>query len=79
LAELVVQRLLVPYGIAYAGDVQITGPRSNAVLVSESDWRSIQETLYLSSVPGMKESIVAGLKAPDEEFSEDPGWDDAGK
>jgi prevent-host-death family protein len=59
--------------------VQITGPRSNAVLVSESDWRSIQETLYLSSVPGMKESIVAGLKAPDEEFSEDPGWDDAGK
>ncbi len=44
--------------------VQITGKRSNAVLVSEEDWRSIQETLYLLSIPGMRESIRAGLKTP---------------
>lgn len=44
--------------------VQITGKRNNAVLVSEEDWRSIQETLYLVSVPGMRESIRKGLKEP---------------
>jgi prevent-host-death family protein len=44
--------------------VQITGKRSNAVLVSEGDWRSIQETLYLVSIPGMRDSIRKGLKEP---------------
>jgi prevent-host-death family protein len=44
--------------------VQITGKRSNAVLVSEEDWRSIQETLYLVSIPGMRESIRKGLREP---------------
>jgi prevent-host-death family protein len=44
--------------------IQITGKRANAVLVSEDDWRSIQETLYLVSIPGMRESIREGLSAP---------------
>ena len=44
--------------------VQIAGKRHSAVLVSESDWRAIQETLFLESMPGMKESIVKGLKTP---------------
>ena len=44
--------------------VQITGKRSSAVLVSEDDWRSIQETLYLLSIPGMRESIRKGLREP---------------
>jgi prevent-host-death family protein len=44
--------------------VQITGKRSNAVLVAEDDWRSIQETLYLLSIPGMRESIRKGLREP---------------
>ena len=35
----------------------ITGQRGNAVLIGESDWRSIQETLFLTSVPGLSESI----------------------
>ncbi|MDP4623901.1 MAG: type II toxin-antitoxin system Phd/YefM family antitoxin [Akkermansiaceae bacterium] len=50
--------------------VQITGKRGNAVLVAESDWRSIQETLYLLGVPGMRESIVAGMKERLEDCSE---------
>ena len=54
--------------------VVITGKRSNAVLVSEDDWRSIQETLHLLSVPGMRESIQEGLKTPADGCSEDPGW-----
>jgi len=44
--------------------IQITGKRSNAVLVSEDDWRSIQETLYLVSIPGMRESIREGMAEP---------------
>ena len=44
--------------------VLIRGKQSNAVLVSEEDWRSIEETLYLLSIPGMRESIRAGLKTP---------------
>jgi prevent-host-death family protein len=42
----------------------ITGRRSNAVLISEEDWRSIHETLYLLSIPGMRQSIRNGLKTP---------------
>ena len=42
--------------------VIISGKRNNAVLVSEDDWKSIQETLFLSSIPGMKESIINGMK-----------------
>lgn len=54
--------------------IQITGKRSNAILISEEDWRSIQETLYLLSIPGMRESIRKGLKTPVEKCSEKPGW-----
>ncbi len=44
--------------------IQITGKRASAVLVSEEDWRSIQETLYLVSIPGMRESILEGMQIP---------------
>jgi antitoxin YefM len=54
--------------------IQITGKRSNAVLVSEADWRNIQETLYLVSIPGMRESIRKGLAEPLKKTSPEPGW-----
>ena len=54
--------------------IQITGKRTNAILIAEEDWRSIQETLYLLSIPGMRESIRKGLKAPVKKCSEKPGW-----
>ncbi|MDB4978358.1 MAG: prevent-host-death family protein [Candidatus Peribacteria bacterium] len=44
--------------------VLITGKKGNAVLVSEDDWRAIEETMYLSSIPGMAESIKQGMKEP---------------
>ena len=44
--------------------IQIAGKLHSAVLVSEEDWRAIQETLYLTSIPGMSESIGKGLKTP---------------
>ena len=54
--------------------VQIVGKRNSAVLVSEEDWRAIQETLYLSSIPEMRESIRDGLKTPVEECDEELDW-----
>jgi len=54
--------------------ILITGKRSNAVLIAEEDWRAIQETVYLLSIPGMRESIREGLNTPIEECAKDPDW-----
>jgi len=54
--------------------VQITGKRGNAVLVSEDDWRAVQETLYLVSIPGMSEDILEGMATPADELEDEPGW-----
>lgn len=54
--------------------VQITGKRSNGILISEEDWSAIQETLYLLSVPGMRESIIHGLKTPVRQCSPKLKW-----
>lgn len=54
--------------------VLIVGDRSNAVLISEQDWQDIQETLYLLSVPGMRESIHEGLNTPVEDCDEELAW-----
>jgi prevent-host-death family protein len=54
--------------------VQITGKRSNGVLISEDDWRAIQETLFISSIPGMKDSIVKGMKTPVSKCSTEIKW-----
>lgn len=54
--------------------VQIKGKRNSAILVSEDDWRAIKETLHLTSIPGMRESIKAGLEAPIEECEDEPAW-----
>jgi prevent-host-death family protein len=54
--------------------IQITGKRSNAVLVSEDDWRAIQESLYLISIPGMRDSIQSGMKSPISECDKELVW-----
>lgn len=54
--------------------IVITGKRNNAVLISESDWNAINETLYLLSVPGMRESIKEGLEEDAVECSKDIDW-----
>ena len=54
--------------------VQIKGRRHSAVLVSEEDWRAIQETLYLLSIPGMRESIRKGLRTPIGKLAESIKW-----
>ncbi len=54
--------------------IVITGKRGNAVLVSEEDWNAIAETLYLLSVPGMRESIQKGLETPLAECAKELDW-----
>jgi antitoxin YefM len=54
--------------------IQINGRRRSSVLISEEDWRAIQETLYLLSIPGMRESIRKGLKTPVSKTSKTLKW-----
>ena len=54
--------------------VVITGKRGNAVLLAEDDWTAINETLYLPSVPGMRESIIEGMQENLDETSTDLEW-----
>ena len=54
--------------------VQITGKRGNAVLVGEDDWRAVQETLHLVSIPGMRESILEGMATPVEDLEDQLDW-----
>ena len=54
--------------------IHITGKRNSAVLVSADDWRAIEETLYLESIPGMKNSIVKGMRTPVGKCEKELGW-----
>jgi len=54
--------------------IVITGKRGNAVLISEDDWNAINETLHLLSVPGLRESILNGMKEPISECSTELDW-----
>lgn len=54
--------------------ILISGKRGNAVLISEEDWSAINETLYLLSIPKMRESIKEGLETPIDECDTDLDW-----
>ncbi|MFC1554921.1 type II toxin-antitoxin system Phd/YefM family antitoxin [candidate division KSB1 bacterium] len=54
--------------------ILMKGKRSNAVLISEDDWRAIEETLYLLSLPGMRESIREGLDKPVDDCNDKLNW-----
>ena len=52
----------------YSQPITITNNRGkNAVLIGEEDWKAIQETLYLNSIPGLSQSILA---SKEEEISD---------
>ena len=52
----------------------ISGKRNRAVLIAEEDWVAIQETLFLLSVPGMRESIREGFDTPVNACTEALDW-----
>ncbi|MBL0355260.1 MAG: type II toxin-antitoxin system Phd/YefM family antitoxin [Candidatus Dechloromonas phosphoritropha] len=54
--------------------IHITGKRASAVLLSTEDWDAIQETLYLLSIPGMRESIKEGMAEPLDQSTKALEW-----
>jgi antitoxin YefM len=54
--------------------VRIAGKRNNAVLVSGDDWDAMQETLYLLSIPGVRESLCGDMKTPAKKLAKDLCW-----
>ena len=54
--------------------IQIAGKRNSAVLVGGEDWRAIQETLHLTSIPGMRDSINVGMSTPVDECHDELDW-----
>lgn len=59
--------------IKFNEPVNISTRSGNAVLISEEEYNSLMETLYLSSVPGLKEKLQSGAETPIEEC-EDFEW-----
>ena len=68
---------IIEQTIVNSEPIQITSKRGNVVMVSLEDWSAIQETLYLLSIPGMRESILEADRTPLEEWKDekDIGWD----
>jgi antitoxin YefM len=54
--------------------IHIAGKRNGAVLISEEDWSAIQETIYLLSAPGMRESIKEGMSTEVADCSRELDW-----
>jgi prevent-host-death family protein len=54
--------------------VFITGRKGSAVLISEDDWRAIEGTLYLNSIPGVSESVREGMKTPASDLDNTLEW-----
>lgn len=54
--------------------IVIQGQTTNAVLLSEADWKAIQETLFLLAIPGMRDSIHEGLATSIEECDRTLEW-----
>ena len=62
---------LLEQTIKYNEPVNISTKDGNAVIISEEDYNGLLETLYLNSIPGMKEKIIEGMNTPlDECISE---------
>ncbi len=62
---------LLEQTIKYNEPINISTKNGNAIVISEEDYNGLMETLYLTSVPGMKEKIVEGLETPIEECLSD--------
>ena len=54
--------------------ILIAGIRNNVVLLAEEDWKAINETLYLVSTPGIRESIIEGMETSLEESDKALDW-----
>ena len=58
---------LIEQTIKYNEPINISTKNGNAIVLSEADYNNIIETLYISSIPNLKEDIIKGMKEPLEE------------
>ena len=65
---------LIDQTVASHQPIHISGKRQSAVLIAAEDWQAIQETLFLLSVPGMREAIKDGMKEPTAESARELDW-----
>ncbi len=54
--------------------VHVIGKNGSVVMIAEDDWKAIEETLYLTSIPGIRDSIIQGMQEPIEECSDALDW-----
>ena len=66
---------IIDHAVESHDPVYIIGKKNKVVLMAEEDYRAIAETLYLTSIPGMKESILKASKEPIEDFSNEIDFD----
>jgi len=66
---------ILDYVIKQGDTISITTNDGAAILVNQGEWNGLQETLYLQSVPGMKDSILEGKATPISECLDGVGWD----
>jgi len=55
--------------------ISIATDEGSAVLLSQDEYNGLLETLYLQSIPGMKQSILKGKATPINECLDSVGWD----
>lgn len=67
---------IVDYAAESHNPVYIVNKKHKTVLISEEDYRSLLETLHITSIPGMTESILAASREPLENFSDTLDWED---
>jgi len=60
--------------IKHGDTISIATDDGAAILVNQDEWNGMIETLYLQSIPGMKESIVEGKATPISECLDSVGW-----
>lgn len=60
--------------IKYNSVININTKEGNVIMLSEDDYNSLIESLYLAGIPGVYESIEKAVKTPSEELLDDPPW-----
>jgi len=66
---------LVDHAAESHNPVYIVGKKNKVVLIDEKDYQALIETLYIASIPGMKESILKARNEPIETYSDKIDWD----
>lgn len=59
---------MLKMAIKYNEPINVSTKDGNVVIMSEQDYNSIMETLYIESIPGLKGDVLEGMKEPLDEF-----------